>query len=49
MYEQNDVLVQALDQAKRDLTPANWHKLPTVPEYGTLDLKGILDATFAFS
>lgn len=49
MYVEHDVLAEVLEEAKRALTSANHHKLPTVPEYGTLDITGILDATYAFS
>lgn len=49
MYTDNDVLAQVLEGAKRDLTLHNHHRLPDVPEYGTLDIKGVLNAEFAFS
>jgi DNA-directed RNA polymerase len=49
MYEEHDVLAEVLKAAWRDLTVHNWHRLPPVPEYGSLDLKVVLDAPFAFA
>jgi DNA-directed RNA polymerase len=49
MYETRDVLSEVLEQAKRDLTQHNWHRLPSVPQFGTLNLKEIEDATYAFA
>lgn len=49
MYTEHDVLAEVLAEAKRALLSANHHKLPTVPEYGVLDIQGILNATYAFS
>jgi DNA-directed RNA polymerase len=49
MYEEHDVLAEVLKAAWRDLTVHNWHRLPPVPEYGSLDLKEVLNAKFAFA
>jgi DNA-directed RNA polymerase len=49
MYETHDVLSEILEQASRDLTDANRNRLPTLPQYGSLNLKDIHDADFAFS
>jgi DNA-directed RNA polymerase len=49
MYETHDVLKQILERATGDLTEANRSKLPALPTYGTLNLKDILDAPFAFA
>lgn len=49
MYEEHDVLAEVLEAAKCDLTLHNHHRLPDVPEYGTLDIKGVLNAEYAFA
>jgi DNA-directed RNA polymerase len=49
MYETNDVLAQVLSQATCDLTYNNHHMLPTAIEYGSLNLKDVLNADFAFA
>jgi DNA-directed RNA polymerase len=49
MYEQHDVLSEILEQASCDLTHANQNRLPTLPQYGNLELKDILNAEFAFA
>jgi DNA-directed RNA polymerase len=49
MYEEHDVLAELLASAQAQLTEANHHKLPGLPERGTLDLKEILRATYAFA
>lgn len=49
MYEKHDVLNEILEQARADLTHANWNKLPDPIEYGTLNPKDILNAQFAFA
>jgi len=49
MYETHDVLAEVLQQAKCDLTQANWDKLPEGLEYGNLNIKDILNADFAFA
>jgi DNA-directed RNA polymerase len=48
MYER-DVLKEILEQASCDLTDANQNRLPELPQYGTLNLKDILNADFAFA
>jgi DNA-directed RNA polymerase, mitochondrial len=48
MYE-HDVLAHLLASAKADLTEANHDKLPELPDVGTLDLKEILNAKYAFA
>lgn len=49
MYEDNDMLAQVLEQAKHDLTQANWDRLPTLPVYGSLQLNEVINARYAFS
>lgn len=49
MYQTHDVLSEVLEQAKRDLTQANWHKLPELPEYGSLNIEDVKNATYAFA
>jgi DNA-directed RNA polymerase len=49
MYETHDVLTEVLEQAKCDLTQANWDKMPVLPERGALNIKEVLNAEFAFS
>jgi DNA-directed RNA polymerase len=49
MYQQHDVLTEVLEAAKRDLTHANWDKVPTVPQFGALNLEEVKHATFAFA
>jgi DNA-directed RNA polymerase len=49
MYSKHDVLAEILERACADLTPANRNRLPIVPERGSLDLKEILNADFAFA
>lgn len=49
MYEEHDVLAEVLAQATHDLTDCNSDRMPTAIEYGTLNLKDILSAEFAFS
>lgn len=49
MYEEHDVLAEVLASAKRDLTDHNWHRLPDVPQYGSLELKDVLNADYAFA
>jgi DNA-directed RNA polymerase len=49
MYEQHDVLVEVLESASCDLTLANRERLPTVPAYGPLNLKEVLNAKYAFA
>jgi DNA-directed RNA polymerase len=49
MYEDHDVLAELLATATNDLTPANHHRLPALPEKGSLDIAAILRARFAFA
>jgi DNA-directed RNA polymerase len=49
MYEQHDVLAEVLERATCDLTPSNTQRLPEVPQYGSLDIRQVLDAPFAFA
>lgn len=49
MYEQHDILAELLESARADLTPASYHKLPALPEKGTLNLKEIVNARYAFA
>jgi DNA-directed RNA polymerase len=49
MYENNDVLAQVLESASAALTVHNRERLPEPVEYGSLNLKGVLDAQYAFA
>jgi DNA-directed RNA polymerase len=49
MYEENDVLAQVLDSASAALTVHNRERLPEAVEYGSLNLKGVLNAQYAFA
>jgi DNA-directed RNA polymerase, mitochondrial len=49
MYEQHDVLAEVLAQANADLIQHNPHRVPQIPQYGSLDLKEVLNAEYAFS
>lgn len=49
MYEEHDVLTEALQSAQHDLTLPNWQRLPEVPQRGPLEIKDVLDAQFAFA
>lgn len=49
MYEEHDVLAEVLNQARADLGE-NAKRLPSAPpQYGSLDLKKVLSAEFAFA
>ena len=47
MYEDNDVLAQVLDQARKDL--GENAKVPPESTKGSLDIKGVLKAEYAFA
>jgi DNA-directed RNA polymerase len=50
MYEENDVLAQVLEQARKDLNEPNTKRMPSAPpSRGSLDIKNVLDAEFAFA
>lgn len=49
MYEQHDVLAEVLERAKCDLTVHNTQRLPDMVVPGDLNLKGVLDARYAFA
>lgn len=49
LYEEHDVLAEVLAQAQHDLTVHNWQRLPHVPTCGSLNLKEVLNADFAFA
>ena len=50
MYEENDVLAQVLEQARKDLKEPNTQRMPSAPpSRGSLDIKNVLDAVFAFA
>lgn len=49
MYEQHDVLAEVLAQAKSDLTAHNHGRLPEPVERGSLNIKDILNARYAFA
>jgi hypothetical protein len=48
LYEENDVLAQVLKQAREDLGE-HAVKLPSKPEEGGLDIKGVEQAEYAFA
>ena len=50
MYEEHDVLVEVLNQARADLDKKNAKRDPSAPpQYSSLDLKKVLSAEFAFA
>jgi DNA-directed RNA polymerase, mitochondrial len=50
MYERHDVLAEVLEQARKDLNEANATRMPSAPpSRGSLDIKNVLDAVFAFA
>jgi DNA-directed RNA polymerase len=50
MYEEHDALQEVLDQAYEDLSKEGEAKLPlTPPEKGELDIRGVLEAEYAFA
>jgi DNA-directed RNA polymerase, mitochondrial len=49
MYTTHDVLAEVQAQAKCDLTQHTCDRIADVPAYGNLNLKEILNATFAFA
>lgn len=49
LYTEHDVLKEVLDQARHDMTIHNQQRLPSVPQYGALDLNEVLNATYAFA
>jgi DNA-directed RNA polymerase len=49
LYQQHDVLAEILDQAKRDLTERNRQMLPTLPVYGALNIKQVMNAPYCFA
>jgi DNA-directed RNA polymerase len=49
MYEEHDVLAEVLNQARADFS-GNTKRMPSAPpQYGSLDLKEVLSAEFAFA
>jgi DNA-directed RNA polymerase len=50
MYEEHDVLLEVLEWARRDLGEPNTKRLPPAPpQKGSLDIKAVLKAEFAFA
>ena len=49
MYEKHDVLAEVLDEARADLGGNVKHLPSAPPQYGSLDLKKVLSAEFAFA
>jgi Autographiviridae RNA polymerase len=50
MYEENDVLAQVLEQARKDLNEPSTKRMPSAPpSRGSLDIKNVLEAVFAFA
>lgn len=49
MYEEHDVLGEVLERCKCALTDHNHHRLPTPVEPGSLDIRSVLDARYAFA
>lgn len=49
LHRENDILAQVRDAVVLDLGMQNSKEVPTIPQRGTLDLRGILAAEYAFS
>jgi DNA-directed RNA polymerase len=50
MYEEHDVLAEVLEQARKDLSEPNTKRMPSSPpSRGSLDIRNVLDAEFAFA
>ena len=49
MYEQHDVLAEVLQRAKCDLSEHNCNRLPDVVGFGTLNIKEVINAKYAFA
>lgn len=49
LYEKHDVLAEALVSASEALTQHNWNMLPDELHYGTLNLKDMIHARYAFA
>jgi DNA-directed RNA polymerase len=49
MYQEHDVLQEVLERARADLTAPDTKLMPVAPQKGTLDIKEVLDADFAFA
>jgi DNA-directed RNA polymerase len=49
MYEQHDVLSEVLEQSKCALIDPNCERLPDVVQYGSLNIKDVLNAQYAFA
>lgn len=49
MYKNHNPLAEILECAKRDLSDANHHRLPKLPEPGTLNLEEIKNARYSFA
>jgi DNA-directed RNA polymerase len=49
LYADHDVLAEVTAQASHDLTVHNRNRLPEALQYGTLDLKEVINADFAFA
>ena len=50
MHEEHDVLAEVLEQARRDLNEPSVKRMPSSPPLrGSLDIKNVLDAEFAFA
>jgi hypothetical protein len=50
MYEENDVLAQVLEQARKDLAEPNTKRMPSAPpSRGSLVIENVLDAEYAFA
>jgi DNA-directed RNA polymerase len=49
MYEQHDVLAEVLQRAFDDLDEVNRERLPDMVDRGTLNIKEVLNAKYAFA
>ncbi len=49
MYEEHDVLGELLERSKCALTSPNWGRLPNAVVPGSLNIRSILDARYAFA
>ena len=49
LFSENDALLQFRDAVLRQLTHANWHRIPQIPTKGALSLESVKHASYAFS
>jgi DNA-directed RNA polymerase len=49
LHTEHDILAEVRDAVVRDLGRRESKKVPPIPQRGTLDIRGILEADYAFS